>query len=269
VTNVPSPDVRVELKYVIDETQVQNIKQWARERLGVDPHCCQALVDSYDVHTLYLDTQQLDLFHRSGVAGITKHRIRRYGNDETLWLECKRKRQSIVRKNRMAVAEREVWNHLVVGSASTAEHWCGAWFRERVARRSLGPTIDVHYRRFARMACMDGQSVRLTIDSHLEATPVAAWEGSAILDRSLSAERRRLAPVSILELKFNNHLPHIFKELLREFALSTGSFSKYRTAVANCQAANQPEDSSDIASANRSLESGPSYGTGLGVVANA
>lgn len=269
MTEEPSPDVRVELKYVIDEPQVQAIHQWARQRLGVDPHCSPELVDSYDVHTLYLDTPQLDVYHRSGTAGATKHRIRRYGNDGTLWLECKRKKQNVVRKNRIAVPECEVWNRIVVGTASAGQAWCGDWFVERIARRQLEPALEVHYRRFARMARCEAGSVRLTIDSQLQTNQVNGWQGAPLLNRSLPTDRRNLAPVHILELKFNNHMPHSFKELLTEFPLALSGFSKYRAAISTCGLNAAPDSSVACDEGAGSTSSAGQWSTDLGAAANA
>ncbi len=227
----PSPDKRIELKYLLDEPLAQSVKEWAREKLGVDPHCCETLVDSYDVHTLYLDTHHWDLYHRTGVVGSTKHRIRRYSHEETLWLECKRKKKEVVRKNRTAVPGNEVFERLSKPSTCENLPWCGDWFAQRVADRGLRPAIQVHYRRFARTSTLEGENLRLTIDSQLQASQVSGWDDSLVNSQSDNLPRQDVSPVQILELKFHNHMPVLFKELLQQFALPANGFSKYRTAV--------------------------------------
>ncbi len=227
----PNQDKRIELKYLLDEPLAQAVKQWAREHLGVDPHCCETLVDSYDVNTLYLDTLELDLYHRTGVVGSTKHRIRRYSHEETLWLECKRKKKDVVRKNRTAVPANEVLDRLANEPSLASTDWCGDWFSERVAERSLRPTVQVHYRRFARTSTLAGESLRLTIDSHIQASQISGWDDSLVSSCSMDSPRRNASPVQILELKFHNHMPMLFKELLQQFAIPTSNFSKYRSAV--------------------------------------
>ena len=235
MTTTPGQDKRIELKYSIDESLAQAVREWACEHLGVDPHCCETLIDSYDVNTLYLDSPELDLYHRTGVVGSTKHRIRRYGQEEMLWLECKRKKQDVVRKSRTAVPESEVLERLPLEPRGAEDVWCGEWFAERVAKRKLIPTVQVHYRRFARMATLDNQSLRLTIDSQLQASRITGWHDSLIASRSSDACRVDISPAHILELKFHNHTPVLFKQLLCQFALPTSSFSKYRTAVGACE----------------------------------
>jgi hypothetical protein len=232
---VPNQDKRIELKYLLDEQLAQDVKVWARERLGRDPHCCESLVDSYDVHTLYLDTSTWDLYHRTGVVGSTKYRIRQYSHEETLWLECKRKKKDVVRKNRTAVPATEAADRLSGQLSSDHANWCGDWFVQRIADRSLRPAVQVHYRRFARTSTLEGESLRLTIDSHLQASRVSGWDDSLVRNQSSGERRQNVSPVQILELKFHNQMPWLFKELLRKFAIPASGFSKYRSAVDGCQ----------------------------------
>lgn len=221
-------DKRIELKYMLDPELSLKVRQWARDHLGVDAHCHDALSDHYDVHTLYLDTPQLDLFHRTGDVGKAKHRIRRYGDEATLWVETKRKQGNVVHKNRTAASEAEVMDRLTNPSDSTS--WCGDWFSARISQRRLRPTIQVHYRRFARTSTIAGESLRLTIDSELQSSPATGWQVASTADH-LNRDRHHAAHVEILELKFHNRMPPLFKELLRTFAIPATGFSKFRTGI--------------------------------------
>ncbi|QDT05388.1 VTC domain protein [Rubripirellula lacrimiformis] len=229
MTDAQIHDKRIELKYMLDASLSLQVQQWAREHLGIDRHCNETLGDSYDVNTLYLDTPDYDLFHRTGKAGRAKHRIRRYGDEKSLWIETKRKKQNVVRKNRTAADADEVLSQL--SAPDDTSPWCGAWFRDRVVDRNLQPAAQVHYRRFARTATFDGESLRLTIDSNLQASPAQGWLVAAASDPHPPSQRLQATDSQILELKFYNHMPHLFKELLRTFAIPATGFSKYRTAV--------------------------------------
>ncbi len=99
--------------------------------------------DSYDVNTLYLDTPELDLFHRTGELGNAKHRIRRYGDESTLWVETKSKKANVVNKNRTATNEVEVISRLSDFANQTP--WCGDCFAGRIIERRLQPTVQIHY----------------------------------------------------------------------------------------------------------------------------
>ncbi|TWT79365.1 VTC domain protein [Planctomycetes bacterium CA13] len=222
---------RIELKYLLDECQSQQVKLWAREHLETDAYCDPQLGDSYDIHTLYLDSSELDLYYRTGVIGKTKHRIRRYGCDPGLWIETKRKKKFVVKKNRTMVIDHELHPRVTASDPKLAlqneSSWCGDWFLDRIANRQLQPSVQIYYRRFARTAVIGGESMRLTIDSDLQAMASSDWRVREHDSELMSA----IDNVQILELKFHNHMPYLFKELLREFPLSMTSFSKYNAAV--------------------------------------
>ncbi|KLU07379.1 hypothetical protein RISK_000457 [Rhodopirellula islandica] len=230
-------DKRIELKYQLDPSLASEVKQWARQHLAADPHCETG--DSYDVNTLYLDTQQLDLFHQTGVIGRRKYRVRRYGREAQLWLESKSKKKSEVQKTRSAGPEQEVLQALIglddipeqKDDDSTSTPWFGDWFCDQATERQLRPTIQVHYRRFARMGTEQGQNMRLTIDSQLHASPASEWEVASEDASSDRSQRVKATPLEILELKFHRIMPHRFKELLREFPIPVTGFSKYRAAI--------------------------------------
>lgn len=235
---------RVEMKCRLDASLSDEVRAWAREHLGLDENCNSETGDSYDINTLYLDTVDLDLFHRAGKIGAAKHRIRRYGNDQTLWLETKRKKKMIVRKNRSAVFESDLFPRLlstgrlvengplqdpVVKGESSLDDWCGDWFMQRIVDRQLHPAIQIAYRRFARTSMINGESLRLTIDSQMRAGATDGWRVSS----DSSEGYRQIDGGEILELKFHNKMPHLFKELLRTFPIPVTGFSKYRTAIGN------------------------------------
>ena len=106
---------------------------------------------------------------------------------------------------------------------------------QRIADRSVRPAVQVHYRRFARTSTLEGENLRLTIDSHLQASRVSGWDDSLVRNQSSVERRQNVSPVQILELKFHNQMPWLFKELLRTFAIPASGFSKYRSAVDGCQ----------------------------------
>ncbi len=245
MSTTSNQDNRIELKYALDEHLAEEVKFWAREQLGVDPHCCGTLGDSYDIHTLYLDTPQLDLYHRTGIAGSSKHRIRRYGSEDTLWLERKRKKNDFVKKSRTAVPEQEVYERFAGRAVADSAPWCGDWFAQRVAQRLLRPAIQVHYRRFARTTLLENENLRLTIDSHLQASRVSDWSDSLVAGSGQESPRLAIANIQILELKFHNHMPLLFKELLTKFPIMATGFSKYRTAV-SASGLIAVEESSDV-----------------------
>ncbi|MFG0287856.1 MAG: polyphosphate polymerase domain-containing protein [Rhodopirellula sp. JB044] len=239
---------RVEMKFMLDADLSEQVREWAIDRLGVDENCAADGSNSYDIQSLYLDTPDHDLYHRTGVIGKAKHRVRRYGSDEMLVLETKRKKNMVVRKNRTAVFESDFASGVLnlsrqsgggvaesnETSGETDEPWCGDWFLKRIAERRLFPATQIAYRRFARTSTVNGENLRLTIDSKMVARSPRGWSVAMPGDvrrADTCSGFRSLGEFEILELKFENQMPHLFKELLRSFPIPGTRFSKFRTAM--------------------------------------
>ncbi len=241
------PDKRIELKFVINSSLAGELRDWARSHLQPDPLAAAAVPgsDSYPISTLYLDTPELDLYHRTRDAGRTKHRLRRYGTERRLWLESKKKIKSVVVKRRTCIDEDEL-SYLrcfprVVSLENANDQasqtrpdlacdsldWAGQWFRQKVHDRKLLPSAMVYYERFARIGGLPGDSLRFTIDRGLKGERYHAWDVPATVPDSL----RNSVDQEILELKFCSVMPAEFKELLASFPLLATGFSKYRTCL--------------------------------------
>jgi len=216
-----------ELKFLIDEAHALEIMGWAREHLDADPHFDPELGDGYLVNSLYLDSPKFDVFHRMEGFRQQKFRLRRYGREDLVWFEQKRKRKGLVRKKRVAVDEPDISNRLVMPSDPA---WDGIWFRDKVDEQQLRPVCQITYRRFARVKPTDDGHMRLTIDDRLTARLADGWqvpkgqlEGVGLLDGK-----------RILELKFRGAMPTLFRGLVEQQQLQVTSFSKYRTGVEEC-----------------------------------
>lgn len=234
---------RVEMKFMLDAALSEQVRQWAIDRLGVDENCAGDGSNSYDINTLYLDTPESDMYYQTGVIGKAKHRVRRYGRDQMLVLETKRKKKMVVRKNRTAVFESDFMARAAnpmqpkiacEPNADDADLWCGDWFINRIADRRLTPAIQIAYRRFARTTTVNDENLRLTIDSNMAACAPNGWnvatprhDASSALNRGF----RSIGDFEILELKFQNQMPTIFKELLSSFPIPGTKFSKFRTGM--------------------------------------
>lgn len=228
------PEGAFELKFLVDDQKAQAVRDWARQRLQPDPNAAASQTagihgaanhgDCYRVHSLYLDTPRLDIFHRLPAMEGTKYRLRRYGDEGIVWLERKQKTDGIVRKQRVASADEEFVRRL---QGPVGDSWEGNWFRDQVDGLGLRPTCHVTYQRFARVGMTPAGPVRLTLDSGLCGERTADWS----VPKSLLGTNSLLSGRSILELKFRDVVPSLFKELMQTLQLSTGRFSKYRETV--------------------------------------
>lgn len=208
-----------ELKFVIDRSLGDAIRGWARSELHPDPHGGGTFGDEYRISSLYFDTDQHDVFNRRGSFGRAKYRVRRYTDDDTVFLERKLRNPGIVIKRRTGTPI-DTLGHL--DRVESMPTWPGDWFHRRLLVRGLRPTCQLSYLRMARGLLVNGASARLTLD---DAVSVAAAtkphfngkSGIAILEGML-----------ILELKFHGHVPVLFKRLVEEFKLGPQPVSKYR-----------------------------------------
>jgi hypothetical protein len=65
-----------ETKLLVDARLGDDVRAWARDRLGPDPHGKGPFRDQYGVTSLYLDTEARDVYHRRQSYGRSKFRIR-------------------------------------------------------------------------------------------------------------------------------------------------------------------------------------------------
>lgn len=216
-----------ELKFLINDAQATEIIEWARKTLDPDPHFDPELGDGYRVNSLYLDTSDFDVFHRTTGFRQQKFRLRRYGREPKVWFEQKCKRKGFVRKRRTASDDCEIAKRL---TQSADPSWDGHWFREKVDQRGLRPVCQITYQRFARIGTNDDGPIRMTIDDSLIARLAQGWlvpQGSIEGIPLLEGQR-------ILELKFRGAMPGAFRRLIEKHQLRLTPFSKYRTSVEEC-----------------------------------
>jgi len=213
-----------ELKLVLPETLARTLEAWAEQRMQRDQFGNPEDGGAYQTTTLYLDTPQFDVFHRSPGFRRRKYRLRRYGLESRIYFERKSRRGDRVRKRRSDALLHDL-PRLVADEA--AAEWSGAWFRERIALHSLLPACRVTYRRTAFVQASDQGPVRLTFDREIRGVSDGSWDltpvdgGDCLLDGAV-----------VCEFKFRESLPALFKQVIVDLQLQSGSMSKYRRLMA-------------------------------------
>ena len=209
-----------ETKFLIPLDQAVAILTWARREMEADPHGNGQHQDEYLVQSLYLDTPEFHVFRKIGSYGRAKYRIRRYSDENWIFLERKMKRAGIVRKRRTTISLDEL--------PVFQKHPQGLWYDQRLSLRKLKPMCYIQYHRVARQKMTSDGLLRLTMDRALYFnTDVAPWiwpgRGGA----------QFLADQAILELKYPQSpaLPALAKQIVTEFKLTAGPASKYRMAL--------------------------------------
>jgi len=218
----PSHGFTSEIKFIVDAAVGGQIREWARARLAPDPHGRGAFDDEYRVSSLYFDTAARDVFHRRGSYGRSKYRIRRYHQEASVFLERKLRTGGRLSKRRSTI-ELGTLPLLAIDGALNGDSTF--WFRRRVALRGLHPVCQVSYLRTARQSAAPEGIARLTLDSAVQAVASGAFSFD------LHPATPLLRDVMILELKYRQSLPGVFKDLVETFKLRPQRSSKYRVAA--------------------------------------
>ncbi|MGE0592234.1 MAG: polyphosphate polymerase domain-containing protein [Vicinamibacterales bacterium] len=241
-----------ELKFLLPPSAADDVRAWARTHLVADPHGAGPHGDEYRTTTVYFDTPGFDTYEGHGSYGRAKYRVRRYDEAGTVFLERKLRRPGLLVKRRTAVAF-EALDELArdalgpagpgqalagqappghagegrVGSGRDGrEHgWAGHWFARRIRARGMSPVVRISYHRMARSFPANGSGVaRLTLDADLRAVAVdtlafAGEPGAKVLE------------ALVLELKYRDHVPALFRRLVEDVGLAPVKMSKYRVSV--------------------------------------
>ncbi len=209
-----------ELKFLVDESLAHRVEDCARTFLEPDPHGDPARGGAYHTTTLYLDTPELDVFHRSPSYRRRKFRVRRYGMMSWVFVERKTKGGDRVTKRRAQLPASDITRF---GEQPSDDQWDGQWFHQRIAMKRLQPACRVSYDRTAWVGACDEGPMRLTVDRNVRGALCEQWRLSDASEGMLV-----LTGAAILELKFLRALPLPFKRIVEEFRLNPSLVSKYR-----------------------------------------
>lgn len=212
-----------ELKFLISADMGADIRRWARKHMAADPYASGPAGDTYQTTTLYFDTDAFDVFHRRGSFGRSKYRVRRYSAADVVFLERKMRTRDRLSKRRTLVPIDELQ---ILAAPGIDTRWSGAWLHRRLLARQLQPTCVIRYQRMARVSMSAGGPLRLTVDDQL-----SAWSAEGYSLEGSPAPLDLLSDRVILELKFRQAVPALFKRLVETFDLAPQKLSKYRTAA--------------------------------------
>lgn len=219
-----------ETKFLVPAAFAEPLRQWARQHLAADPHGHGPHGDEYLTTTLYFDTPTFDVFHRRGSYGRSKYRIRRYNGGPDVFLERKLRRPRMLTKRRTPVPLQAL-----AYLDEEPDSWSGQWFHRRLTLRKLRPVCEISYHRVARSIDSPSGPVRFTLDERLTAHGIerpAFGEGTN--------GRPFVEGQLILELKYRQPAPAVFKRLVEEFGLVPSAVSKYRLGMAALGAVEVP-----------------------------
>ena len=174
----------------------------------------------------------------AGVKFRKKLRIRFYENqppaDSTVFLEIKRKYDSVILKDRIPALAGQIkplldsmdYKSLMAGFDENYQDTLREFLWTKM-HNSMIPQVMVSYFRKPLVSKYD-DNFRVTFDSDLKAFPANQ------LNLSVNGRAVDILPdLVIMELKYNNTLPDWFQDIIRSYQLMRRPYSKYCQSIEN------------------------------------
>ena len=193
---------------------------------------------AYPVHSVYLDSDELETHHAYINATKNRYKLRlRYYDaaaDSPVFVELKARVDNCILKRRCGI-RREAVPLVLAGQLpdmdqliTTEPRHLAALERFIVLMQEINARPKLHncYQREAWVSPHDN-SVRVTFDRQVFAEPYFRSEATV----QMQNPRLIYSPFTILELKFTNRFPDWFKVLVQRFNLMQGSSAKYSEGV--------------------------------------
>lgn len=227
---------RLELKFLIDEGQVDRVRRRIESTCLPDPHGRGR--GAYTISSLYLDSPSL-AFHRAKERGDPdrlKLRVRTYSEDSRATLEMKRRRSNVIDKTR-AVVDRERVEGTATGLLPAPDRRHADFFESFsrvVATVGALPTLHVRYEREAYESLVDDYA-RVTFDRQIRVARADDWSLRPNPDAwsrfSDHWGQDRATPPVVMEIKCHSSIPGWVTDLIRSEHLVQTSFSKYSAGI--------------------------------------
>lgn len=214
---------RYEMKYLLNRTQYLQITEAFEGRMKPDIHGKSTIL------SLYFDTPDDLLIRRSLEKPLYKEklRVRSYGiadTDTTVFVELKKKYQSVVYKRRIAMSEEEARRYLLSHTSvmdtqiSREIDYCLSHYHNLIPRMLLSYDRAAFY-------AMNNPQFRITFDENIlwrdqDITLTTGIGGTAVLP----------ADTILMEVKTADAIPLWLVQLLSREKIYKTSFSKYGTA---------------------------------------
>ncbi len=218
---------RYELKYLMTVEQMNAV------RLAMAPYMKLDKYGKTIIRNIYFDTEDFRLIRRSIEKPVYKEklRIRSYSRataDSKVFVELKKKYQSVVYKRRLVLSERQVMSAFEENLPLPVHSQIGdeiQYFREYYG--TLKPQVFLSYEREAFFS-LDGSDFRITFDDNILYRTEDLSLCSPPYGTPILTDGRVL-----MEIKTSGAIPLWLTQTLTENKIFKTSFSKYGTAYAD------------------------------------
>ena len=227
---------RYEIKYLIDELKVAELREELEARMEADPY---SPLGGYPVTSVYYDTEDLRFYWEKieGLRFRRKLRMRLYGQpasctDETpVHVEIKQRVNRVTQKRRLSLpyGQARRWlderEELDLDLAGTSRGYVNE-VTSLVGNLDLRPIVTTGYQREAFVGREADLGLRVTIDHRVHGRDRDFHFASG-------AENRFLIPpkLAIVELKANERVPYWATDLTARLDMSVVRISKYCQSV--------------------------------------
>lgn len=225
---------RYELKYLVPEAQVPEVREHLRRRMDADQH---ARHGGYDVISLYYDTTGLRFYWEKidGLKFRRKLRIRHYGgraavtDDTPVFVEIKQRVNRVTQKRRVRLPYDEA-RQLCDGREMVPHDPSGRAFLEEVlalvVENDLRPIATTGYQREPFVGRDIDLGLRITLDHRIRGRDRDFHLGSE------SENRFTIPPhLAVMEVKANERVPYWVTDMTAALNLSVARVSKYCQSV--------------------------------------
>jgi len=215
---------RVEKKFIITKRQKEEILGESLSHLEEDEYC------RFKVNNVYFDTLDYLIARRSIEKPVYKEklRIRSYGDlskDELVFLEIKRKYDSVVYKRRINLTCKDAFNMVLNGSFSKNGNQIEEEIRYFCFRYiNLRPSMALFYNREAYFDKQD-MNLRITFDNDIQWQKYDLYNNNNLILNSMIDDDYLL-----MEIKTSNVVPLWLSNILNINRVYSTSFSKYGNA---------------------------------------
>jgi hypothetical protein len=228
---------RVEQKFLVDEDQAREIGARLREHLELDRHSANTHDHSYQVHSVYLDSETLESYWNTlkRKNNRFKLRIRFYDDDSSrpVFVEIKGKAQKQTIKKRCPVP-RDDLKLILSTRCQTAIDWIGSMedasafkqFMQEVNNLRAEPKLHVAYRREAYVSG-NNNSIRVTFDRDVRAEPVNGLR----LTTRMEEPKLLCSGEVVIEIKTIGAPPAWLSALVKDTDLDSRRFTKYVSGI--------------------------------------
>ena len=227
---------RSEQRYVVEQDKAIAMRDHVRNHLKLDEHGQGNESFSYEVHSLYLDSDDLQLFWSciNDDENQVRMRLRFYADDpaEAIFLETKQrlkdrfvKERTPVKRDAVALlfTETETSPDFLI-SRTQNQMLALDCFCQLVRSRHLRPKLHLSFSREA----YRGDNASLNFDRFVRAEPDFSTKLRPEMQRPIFVWGNDV----VVELKFIDREPEIFRDIIRRFDLRSCEVEKYVDAVA-------------------------------------